>query len=464
VLHPPLPTSSPIGLNVHTFSDVTNPEYDATGAQVAELIRKANVGWVRIDVRWDMVQTNLTDNLRTDPSTWNWSGLDATMNRAYCAGLNVMGILQGTPTWASPVDGPSAWKYNATDLSDWTRFVQASVDRYPWVRYWSIWNEPNEPSSYLQSADDYAQLVATAAPAIRENYDAQGRRYLAAPEVAQDSANMAAWTARVLTLQGDNVDIVTLHSYGDADNHVVSVFRGATGVPAWHWDIWLTETNVTGCNDSDDNYRNSHTTCVNSQGTRSGSMASWIYIDDGAQSSFLTTQYNNLASGTVDPYWKKLFYYDSHSEPNQAIDTASKPNDYGVIGGWLDHGLYAKSAYYALGRAAGLNPIASVSGPDEVYSDDSPLYSVGVVGGHSDPYYYEWHYICKARTPSADCDGSVRTLAEGWDRRTVSLHSHRADGTATLYVYIRDTALDSPVTAAYAATDGIKISLYSTPR
>ena len=460
VTHPALPASNPVGLNVHGLADYQNAANDATWAQLGDLVRKGNIGWVRMDVRWGTMQWDTTYNIRTDPSTWNWRDLDSTMTRAYCAGLNVVGILQETPPWASPVKDASGWKYNAMDLADWARFVKASVDRYPWVRYWSIWNEPNSPAFYMQTADDYAGLVAAAAPGIRDNYDAQGRRYLIAGEVS-NAGNAAAFTGRVLTLQGDKVDVVALHSYGDANNDFVRNFRAATGVPGWYWDLWLTEANVTGCNDSDDQYRQASTSCVNVDGARLGPVSSWVYIDDDAQASFLTTTFNNMLGGTVDPFWKKTFYYDSHSEPNQSTGPDSKPNDYGVIGGVVQHALYGKRAYYALGRASGLNPIASVSGPTLVYSTDDPTYSVTISGGHPDPYYYEWHYTCAARTPGPDCDGSETVLTAGWDETSTTLPSHRTAGTATLSVYVRDTELDSPVTTAFAMHDGVKITIRS---
>ena len=448
VAHPALPAASPVGLNVHGLADYQNATNDATWAQVADLVRRGNVSWVRMDVRWGTMQWDTLYNYRTDPSSWNWRDLDSTMTRAYCAGLNVVGILQETPPWASPVKDASGWKYNAMDLTDWSRFVKASVDRYPWVRYWSIWNEPNSSSSYLQTADDYAALVAAAAPGIRDNYDAQGRRYLIAPEVGQAS-NAAAFTGRVLTLQGDKVDVVALHSYGDASNDFLRTFRAQTGIPGWHWDLWLTEFNVTGCYDSDDQYRQSSTSCVNVDGARLGLPSSWIYIDDAAQASFLTTTFNNMSGGSVDPFWKKTFYYDSHSAPDQSTGPDSKPNDYGVIGGFMQHALYGKRAYYALGNVTGLSPSMTITGPSSVRGGSLGTFSVTVNGGHPDSYYYEWQLTCNSK--SGDCKDAEGVIDSGWNLTSVSFKLPAVDGTAKVSVSIRDTPLDSPVTEAFAA-------------
>lgn len=50
-IKPALPTSSPAGLNVHGFSDYQNSANDGVLAQLPELVRRANVGWVRVDAR-----------------------------------------------------------------------------------------------------------------------------------------------------------------------------------------------------------------------------------------------------------------------------------------------------------------------------------------------------------------------------------------------------------------------------
>ena len=49
--------------------------------------------------------------------------------------------LVGTPAWAN---GGRAPNFAPPQPRDFRRFATAAATRYPWVRYWLIWNEPNK--------------------------------------------------------------------------------------------------------------------------------------------------------------------------------------------------------------------------------------------------------------------------------------------------------------------------------
>ena len=71
--------------------------------------------------------------------------------------INVLPILDYDVPWATP-----AWKH----LDLWSNYVRNLVTRYPLLRYWEVWNEPN-----LQGADQsaaYAELLIRTAEAVRK--------------------------------------------------------------------------------------------------------------------------------------------------------------------------------------------------------------------------------------------------------------------------------------------------------
>lgn len=429
----PKPQSNRIGINVHELRD-TDPTRDDAQIEVTDLIRRANIGWVKVDLNWY--------NLELSRDNYNWSELDVTMTRAYCAGLNVVGTLAYTPVWASSHPSPNteAAKYNPADLNDWASFVRTAVDRYPWVRYWSIWNEPNSSAFYLEDAAAYSRLLKAAAPAIRENYDSLGRRFLIAPEVGGPGAE--GWARTVLDSAGSDIDVVSLHAYGDAIG-AVRQFRQSTGVQNWRWPIWMTETDVTGCRD-----QTSQAWCVNAQGTSSGLASTHIFISDSYQTNHVKSVYEAMLADTVDAFWEKTFFYDATSEPTPQNGT----EDYGVLGGFSTNALYAKGSYYSLARAAGINPGVTIGGPSQVFGNQSATFVATVSGGHvGDAYDYVWTSYCGARFPTPDCDGESYTWDWGWNGNTFTLRPNPVNGIGQVTVCLRDTRHDSPASPVCAA-------------
>lgn len=130
----------------------------------------------------------------------------------------------------------------------WAAFVRAAVSRYPEIRYWSVWNEPDSPNSFLGSnprdqtintvASAYDSLIAYAAPWIRNNPDGQGRRYLVGPELGGggDPVRGEPFLQRVLTDQRPNIDVVAVHHYSDAPGAagIVSYMKGRKR-STWTW-------------------------------------------------------------------------------------------------------------------------------------------------------------------------------------------------------------------------------------
>lgn len=121
---------------------------------------------VRFTLRWDIVAARRPANQRNpnDPAyVWGQSG--AVLDELHARGIPVLVTLWGSPRWAN--GGHAA---NYLPRSGLGNFATAAAKRFPWVRKWTIWNEPNSrtfsvpvsPSLYVRRAlnPGYAALKA----------------------------------------------------------------------------------------------------------------------------------------------------------------------------------------------------------------------------------------------------------------------------------------------------------------
>jgi cellulase (glycosyl hydrolase family 5) len=103
---------------------------------------------VRTTVYWDRIAPTRPATA-TDPfdSAYQFGDLDDLVRSATLRGMTVMLSVWSTPRWANGGKGPN---YSPTRLSDFQSFMRALAARYsgrypgyPFVGYYSIWNEPN---------------------------------------------------------------------------------------------------------------------------------------------------------------------------------------------------------------------------------------------------------------------------------------------------------------------------------
>jgi hypothetical protein len=112
--------------------------FDERLAQVKAL----GVDVVRINIRWDTVAakkpTKKTNHL--DPA-YDWAAPDALLLGLRRHGIAPVVTLVGTPRWANGGRAPNWAPRSGSALAN---FAYATSKRYPWVRKWLIWNEPNK--------------------------------------------------------------------------------------------------------------------------------------------------------------------------------------------------------------------------------------------------------------------------------------------------------------------------------
>ncbi len=123
---------------------------------------------VRYTIRWDRVARTRPASPRSAADrAYDWDEVDAVLRGLRRHGLEPVVTLLGTPGWANGGKGPN---WAPTSAASFANFTHAAARRYPWVRYWTIWNEPNRSTflrpttakTYVEKLLDpaYAQLHA----------------------------------------------------------------------------------------------------------------------------------------------------------------------------------------------------------------------------------------------------------------------------------------------------------------
>jgi hypothetical protein len=96
---------------------------------------------VRYTVNWRQIATRRPRKAgnANDPA-YNWKNADAVLNGLHRHRIDVLATLYGTPAWATGGRGANGVPTNKWSLPG---FALAVARRYPWIRMWEVWNEPN---------------------------------------------------------------------------------------------------------------------------------------------------------------------------------------------------------------------------------------------------------------------------------------------------------------------------------
>ena len=110
-------------------------------------LESLGVDVVRFNLHWNEIEAN-----RGSP---DWTSSDGVLRGLRSRGIGAVVGLVGSPGWANG-GRPSNYVPTAGTFSG---FARAAATRYPWVREWLVWNEPNQarwlkptsPSVYVRS-------------------------------------------------------------------------------------------------------------------------------------------------------------------------------------------------------------------------------------------------------------------------------------------------------------------------
>lgn len=109
--------------------------WDDAATQERELaaMEEAGIKWLRFGFAWcDMEPTR---------GNWNFELVDRAVEKARAHGIQILGILGGTPGFAN---GNMPFNYPPTDIPAWQNYITTVTTRYRGkVSAWEIWNEEN---------------------------------------------------------------------------------------------------------------------------------------------------------------------------------------------------------------------------------------------------------------------------------------------------------------------------------
>jgi hypothetical protein len=100
---------------------------------------RLGVRLVRFTVRWDEIAPTPPAAPRNpgDPA-YDWGEFDVVLRGLRAHGMTPLVTLYGSPKWAN--GGQPASRIPLLGFGD---FAYAAAKRFPWVRLWTMWNEPN---------------------------------------------------------------------------------------------------------------------------------------------------------------------------------------------------------------------------------------------------------------------------------------------------------------------------------
>lgn len=138
--------------NLHTPPPLMGVQIYGTPSDEAGLgkIVDAGLQWVRMPISWSGVEPE-----NTSPANFNWSFVDEQIGALAEKGVEPLITITGNPSWAAAYPmGP------VYDLVDIQQFMGALVERFdgdgiadapgsPIVRYWEIYNEPDNTDPFL---------------------------------------------------------------------------------------------------------------------------------------------------------------------------------------------------------------------------------------------------------------------------------------------------------------------------
>lgn len=163
---------------------------------------------------------------------YDFRGLDQYLSQVGTHGREIIYTFGRTPRWASTKpDTPGAYtpgECAAPDLAAWDDFVTAVVTHAAGrIRYWELWNEPDQPRFYCSDIPAMVTL-AKHAKAIIKRLDPTAL-VLSPAAVGGDGAG---WLANFIAAGGrDTFDVVAFHGYegihAEAILPIVAVYRHA---------------------------------------------------------------------------------------------------------------------------------------------------------------------------------------------------------------------------------------------
>jgi hypothetical protein len=92
--------------------------------------------------RWGVANSRPKNPADPNDPAYDWTLYDREVQYASQYGIKVMFSIYGTPSWENGGKGLNTAPKNMNDLR---LFAEAAAKKFPIVKYWLAWNEPNSP-------------------------------------------------------------------------------------------------------------------------------------------------------------------------------------------------------------------------------------------------------------------------------------------------------------------------------
>jgi hypothetical protein len=147
------------------FQDDPSFRWREDRTAVLDEAANANAGVVRTTVYWSRIATRRPASpTNSEDSAYVWDDLDELVRGAQFRGMETLLTIWGTPNWANRSKGQNRAPDRIADLTD---FARALASRYsgrnaglPYVRLFSVWNEPNLEQFLAPTFDKKGKPVA----------------------------------------------------------------------------------------------------------------------------------------------------------------------------------------------------------------------------------------------------------------------------------------------------------------
>lgn len=224
---------------------------NSSGQPVTESFPPVNFKSLRL---WDSQTT--WSLLELQKGQWDFTILDRFVNEAVARNQEITLVLGQSPAWASARPGDVSYNGKGApaeprNIQDWRDYVSTVATRYRGrIKFYEIWNEPNDRTFYSGSIPKMVELTNEAA-AILKSVDPTNTVISPPPYVT-------GWLDDFLAAGGAaNVDVIGYHAYSTppeefgraiANARLVMEERGLLGVKP----LWNTE-GATGNQNTDEN-------------------------------------------------------------------------------------------------------------------------------------------------------------------------------------------------------------------
>ncbi len=142
---------------------------------------QSNATIMRLLVQWNLAAKTRPSNATNpfDPA-YVFDDIDEAVRAAQDNDQEVILTISGTPRWANGGKNPNVMPNNVADFTSFSRAIASRYsgrfEGFPFVRFWSIWNEPNlqlflspqfDASGRSVAPANYAKLAAAAYSGIK---------------------------------------------------------------------------------------------------------------------------------------------------------------------------------------------------------------------------------------------------------------------------------------------------------